>query len=79
VRKTIQSARTQTGEKTAQFPCSAADTASYLAALTAELARLARAQSLDMVAYLLEMAQLEAEQAVQDCRLRDFGQGRSPT
>lgn len=59
------------------LPRSASETASYLAELTAELALLARAQGLDMVAYLLEMAQLEAQQTVQDRSLRDFGRGPS--
>lgn len=78
VRKAVQSAQTPSEEQPAQSPCSVSDTASYLAALTAELAQLARAQRLDMVAYLLEMAQIEAEQAVQDCRLREFGHGSPP-
>lgn len=75
--KPVQSAQFQTDENPAQSPCSASETASYLAELTAELALLARAQGLDMVAYLLEMAQLEAQQTVQDRSLRDFGRGPS--
>ncbi len=41
------------------------ETASYVAALSGELSRLCRLQGLEMLAYLLEMAQLEAQQVVQ--------------
>jgi hypothetical protein len=44
------------------------ETASYVAALTGELSRLCRLQGLEMLAYLLEMAQLEAEQTAQRLR-----------
>ncbi len=54
----------------AEQPLFASDeTASYVAALSGELSRLCRLQGLEMLAYLLEMAQLEAEQVVQ--RQRD--------
>lgn len=41
-------------------PC---DTADYIAELTEELAELARSGQLDMLAYLLDMAKLEARAA----------------
>jgi hypothetical protein len=37
------------------------ETAAYVAALTRELARLAREHRLNMLGYLLDMAQLEAQ------------------
>jgi hypothetical protein len=40
------------------------EAASYLAGAIAELAQMARRHRLDMLCYLLEMAQLEAEEAV---------------
>lgn len=39
--------------------------AAYVADITADLARLARANDLHTLGYLLEMAQLEAQQSVQ--------------
>lgn len=36
------------------------DVAEYIADLTAQLARLARSKDLELIAYLLEMARLEA-------------------
>jgi hypothetical protein len=41
------------------------DTVTYIAGMTAELARLARASRLDILAYLLEMASTEARQLEQ--------------
>jgi hypothetical protein len=46
------------------------ETAAYLASISMELANLARGQGLELLAYLLEMAQLEAERIVQDSRFR---------
>ena len=43
-----------------------AATAAYVAALTADLAALARKQKLDTLGYLLEMARLEAESSARD-------------
>jgi len=42
-----------------------AQVASYVAALTVELAAMARRQRLHTLGYLLDMARLEAEEAVQ--------------
>ncbi|MCG7394007.1 hypothetical protein MHY87_13935 [Microvirga sp. ACRRW] len=44
---------------------SAAETARYIAEFTAELAYLARQTKLDLLAYLLDMARLEAARTVQ--------------
>jgi hypothetical protein len=43
-----------------------AATAAYVAALTADLAALARKQKLDTLGYLLDMVRLEAESSVRD-------------
>ena len=43
-----------------------AATAAYVAALTADLAALARKQKLDTLGYLLDMARLEAESSTRD-------------
>lgn len=40
--------------------------AHYIAAMTAELARMARRNGLDTLCYILEMARLEADQAAKD-------------
>jgi hypothetical protein len=40
----------------------ASGTALYIASMTNELARLAKSHHLDMLAYLLDMARLEADQ-----------------
>jgi hypothetical protein len=45
-----------------------ADSLAYLAGITAELARLARVSRLDTLAYLLEMAALEASSLKGDDR-----------
>ncbi|AWM87283.1 hypothetical protein [Microvirga sp. 17 mud 1-3] len=42
-----------------------AETAQYIAEFTAELSFLARRSNLDLLAYLLDMARLEATRAVQ--------------
>jgi hypothetical protein len=42
-------------------PSGVVETAAYVAALTRELARLAREHRLNMLGYLLDMAQLEAQ------------------
>ena len=42
-------------------PASRAETAAYIADLSAHLATLARRQGFDALAYLLDMARLEAE------------------
>lgn len=44
---------------------SAAETAQYIAEFTAELSYLARQTKLDLLAYLLDMARLEAARALQ--------------
>jgi len=44
---------------------SVAETAQYVAEFTAELAYLARQTKLDLLAYLLDMARLEAARAIQ--------------
>lgn len=44
---------------------SAAETARYIAEFTAELSFLARRSNLEVLAYLLDMARLEATRAVQ--------------
>ncbi|HZW46937.1 MAG TPA: hypothetical protein VFF61_05390 [Microvirga sp.] len=44
---------------------STAETAQYIAEFTAELSYLARQTRLDLLAYLLDMARLEAARAVQ--------------
>jgi hypothetical protein len=44
---------------------SAAETAQYIAEFTAELSYLARRTKLDLLAYLLDMARLEAARALQ--------------
>ncbi len=41
-----------------------ASTANYVASLTADLADMARAQGLDTLGYILEMAKLEAENII---------------
>jgi hypothetical protein len=43
-------------------PADALGTARYIASITEELARLAKSQNLEALAYILEMAQLEANQ-----------------
>jgi hypothetical protein len=43
-------------------PRDASETARYIASMTEELARLAKGQELEALAYILEMAQLEASQ-----------------
>ena len=43
-------------------------TALYIGTLTAELARLARRHHLDTLAYILDMARLEADQIAQSSR-----------
>lgn len=48
-----------------------ADTAKYIAEFTAELSYLARRDGLDLLAYLLDMARLEAVRAVQARHERD--------
>ncbi|MEZ0170476.1 hypothetical protein [Microvirga sp. TS319] len=49
----------------------AAETARYIAEFTAELSYLARRERLDLLAYLLDMARLEAARAIQaDARKR---------
>jgi len=45
---------------------SAVETAQYIAEFTAELSYLARQTRLDLLAYLLDMARLEAARAIQD-------------
>lgn len=45
--------------------------ASYIAALTEELAQLARRQGLDGLGYILEMARMEADQIVKGAELGD--------
>jgi len=47
----------------AEDPTGRAAVASYVASITADLAVLARRKGLDTLGYLLEMAQLEAENA----------------
>ncbi len=49
---------------------SAVETAQYIAEFTAELSYLARQTRLDLLAYLLDMARLEAARAVQDGKRR---------
>jgi hypothetical protein len=44
------------------LPGDASGTARYIASVTEELARLAKGQDLEALAYILEMAQLEASQ-----------------
>jgi hypothetical protein len=44
---------------------SAAETAQYIAEFTAELSYLARQAKLDLLAYLLDMARLEAGRTIQ--------------
>lgn len=44
---------------------STAETAQYIAEFTAELSYLARRSKLDLLAYLLDMARLEAGRAIQ--------------
>jgi glutamate synthase domain-containing protein 2 len=51
------------GDDRAGTPDSAAN---YIAALTQELAQLARRNGLDTLGYILEMARLEAEQVTKD-------------
>lgn len=46
------------------------ETASYIAAMAAELSQLARRDGLATVSYLLDMVQLEAEQTARDRLLR---------
>lgn len=45
----------------AREPNGAVEAAAYVAALTRELARMAREHRLNMLGYLLDMAQLEAQ------------------
>jgi hypothetical protein len=45
-----------------ELPAEMPDTALYIASMTIELARLARGHHLDTLAYLLDMARLEADQ-----------------
>ncbi len=45
-----------------ELPAEMPDTALYIASMTTELARLARVHHLDALAYLLDMARLEADQ-----------------
>ncbi len=49
------------------------DIADYIADLCGELVRLAKAERLDMLAYLLGMAQLEADSIKQDRAKRTGG------
>ena len=60
--------RTAASVRIADFPGAAAsrDTATYIAELTAELADLARTARLDFLAYLLEVAKLEAATSARD-------------
>ena len=53
--------RSDAGENGGQ---SGRDAADYIASLTEQMALMARAHRLDMLAYLLEMALMEAEQLV---------------
>jgi hypothetical protein len=48
-------------EQPAEMP----DTALYIASMITELARLAKSHNLDTLAYLLDMARLEADQVSQ--------------
>lgn len=50
-----------------------AATASYVAALTAELSAMARRNGLDALGYILEMARLEAESEVHGSAQRSNG------
>ena len=59
-----------TGANTKRAEASAAatspsETARYIADLTGELVKLARGSGFDVVAYLLELARLEAEETAQ--------------
>ena len=45
-------------------------TAGYIAEMTSDLALLARQQGLDTLAYILEMAKLEAENAMRPAKRR---------
>jgi hypothetical protein len=45
--------------------------AEYLASMTGDLAAMARAHGLDVLGHLLEMARLEAENAVRESRVTE--------
>jgi hypothetical protein len=49
------------GPRRAAGPATAAETARYIGSITGELAALAKQAGLDVLAYLLDMARLEAE------------------
>ena len=51
-------------------PASARETARYIADLSAGMAELARGSGLDVMAYLLELVRLEAEEAAQNLPIR---------
>jgi len=51
-------------------PASAHETARYIADLSQEMADLARNSGLDVMAYLLEMVRLEAEETAQNRFIR---------
>ena len=53
------------GTPAKNVPVREADTASYIADLVDELAALARASKLDLLAYLLDIARLEADATAQ--------------
>ncbi|WP_155931603.1 hypothetical protein [Methylopila sp. 73B] len=52
-------------------PAARAEAATYVATLTVELARIARSNALPTLAYLLDMARLEAETQAQEPALPD--------
>lgn len=54
------------GDALHDLPMTQAETARYVAEFSAELSYLARRAKLDLLAYLLDMARLEAIRAVQD-------------
>ncbi len=59
----LKSPPSPTGEEGANAVRSVAETAHYVAQLSGELAGMARTARLDVLAYFLEMAKLEAESA----------------
>ena len=58
---------------------SAAAAALYIGALTAELGQLARANGLDVLSYLLDMARLEADEVLKASgpAVESYGEARS--
>ncbi|GBD49412.1 hypothetical protein [Methylopila sp. Yamaguchi] len=56
-------------------PAARAEAANYVATITVELARIARTNALPTLAYLLDMARLEAETQAREPALR---QGERP-